>query len=302
MSSIVTPFQIFVSVFHSVFDFFCLYSYNHSCAGERLEDWIAILLQSASTRVLVNGCLTEEIQHCRGLRQGDPLSPLLFVLVMDVLAKLVEYADRHGLLTQLGRQPLTHRISLYADDIALFICPTAADVDATKKILLAFGQAAGLHANLNKSSITPIQCHDIDSIALAGLLGCKHAHFPCTYVGMPLSDKRLCKGDYQPALDKLASKAKGWKRGHFSLDARMILVKHVLSAMVVFQMIAIEAPIWLTKAADKIRRGFLWAKEDVAAGGKCLANRKTVCRPLELGGLGVPDLQARGLALRMRWL
>ena len=179
---------------------------------------------------------------------------------------------------------------------------TAADVEATKRILFNFGQAAGLHANLNKSSIMPIQCQDVDTVALADMLGCKHAQFPCTYLGMPLSDKRLCKGDFQPALDKLAGKAKGWKRGHFSLDARLILVKHVLSAMVVFQMIAIEAPIWLTKAADKIRRGFLWAKEDVATGGRCLVNWKAVCRPLELGGLGLPDLQARGLALRVRWL
>jgi hypothetical protein len=55
------------------------------------------------------------------------------------------------------------------------------------------------------------------------------------------------------------------------------------SAMMVFQMIALAAPVWLTKAADKIRRGFLWAQDEVAPGGKCLVNWNAICRPTTLG-------------------
>jgi hypothetical protein len=81
--------------------------------------------------------------------------------------------------------------------------------------------------------------------------------FPCTYLGLPLSDKRLHKEDLQPVVDKLAAKVKGWNKGQCSMDARLLLVKHVLSAMHIYQLLVLDPPIWLTTAIDKMRRGFL---------------------------------------------
>jgi hypothetical protein len=95
---------------------------------------------------------------------------------------------------------------------------------------------------------------------------------------MPLSDRRLRKCDLQHALDKLRGKAKEWIHGAFSIDARMILVKHILAAMPLF-MLALAPPVWLTKAMDRIGRGFFWAKDEIALGGKCLVKWKLVCRP-----------------------
>jgi hypothetical protein len=57
---------------------------------------------------------------------------------------------------------------------------------------------------------------------------------------------------------------RGWIRSFFSIDARLVLVKHVLEAMPVFKMSAITVPIWLSKAMDKTGRLFLWAEGDVA--------------------------------------
>jgi hypothetical protein len=78
------------------------------------------------------------------------------------------------------------------------------------------------------------------------------------------------KDDLQPAIYKLASKVKGWNKGNFSIDARLLLVRHVLSAMHIYQLLVIDPPVWLTKAIDKLRRGFLWDNDELAAGGKCL--------------------------------
>ena len=133
-------------------------------------------------------------------------------------------------------------------------------------------------------------------------LGCEIKPFPCTYLGMPLSDSKLRKVDYQPALDKLCSKLKGWIRIHFSMDGRILLVKHVLSAMVVFQMMVIEMPAWLRKRIDGLRRGVLWEGKEFAVGGKCLVSWRIICRPIKFGGLGMTDLSAQSTALRMRWL
>jgi hypothetical protein len=60
---------------------------------------------------------------------------------------------------------------------------------------------------------------------------------------MPLSDRKLRRSDLQLIIDKLASKVKGWNKGNFSLDARLLLVRHVLSAMNIFQLMVIDPPV-----------------------------------------------------------
>lgn len=75
-------------------------------------DIISGLLSSSSTQVLLNGSPGERIVHRRGLRQGDPLSPMLFILVMDVLCHMVKLASDEELLLPLARRSLQHGISL----------------------------------------------------------------------------------------------------------------------------------------------------------------------------------------------
>ncbi|KAM0929262.1 hypothetical protein ACQ4PT_001755 [Festuca glaucescens] len=80
--------------------------------GPRWLRWLVALLCSASTQVLVNGSVGPDFFHGRGLRQGDPLAPLLFVLVMDVLATMFRVAERAGVLVDLAADGLKHRVSL----------------------------------------------------------------------------------------------------------------------------------------------------------------------------------------------
>jgi len=263
---------------------------------------LSILLQTSSTQILVNGELSEKLLHRRGLRQGDPLSPLLFVLVMDCLARLFSRAHDSGLLQPLGNQQLTYRTSLYADDVMIFLKPAEADLLAAHRVLSLFGEATGLHPNFNKSSLIPIRCEELNINTLLPILDCPLGSFPCKYLGMPLSDSRLKRDDYQPIIDSLISKFSGWKIGWIAIAGRLVLVRVVLSAIPTFQMLAIAHPKWLDKIINRIRRSFLWVGECTATGSKCLVRWSSVCRPTENGGLGIHDLAIHGHALRMRWL
>jgi hypothetical protein len=89
----------------------------------RWIDWVATILYTSSSRVTINGVPNPPIRHGRGLRQGDPLSPLLFVLAIDLLQKILKIAAESGALSKLGNCLSILRISLYADDAALFVKP-----------------------------------------------------------------------------------------------------------------------------------------------------------------------------------
>ena len=107
--------------------------------SRKWRDWIAVLLGTASSKVLVNGKPTRVIKHARGLRQGDPLSPLLFILAID---------PQKGLLNPILPKAAKLRCSLYADDASIFAYPSASELERLYKILTFFGNCSGLKINI----------------------------------------------------------------------------------------------------------------------------------------------------------
>jgi hypothetical protein len=107
--------------------------------------------------VLVNGFAGAAFRHGRGLRQGDPLSPLLFVLVMDVLAAMFHAAEQAGVPAEISSLGLKHRVSLYADDIVVFARPLENELVVVREVLACFAAASGLAVNFAKSSVAPIR-------------------------------------------------------------------------------------------------------------------------------------------------
>ncbi|XP_073367720.1 uncharacterized protein [Aegilops tauschii subsp. strangulata] len=90
--------------------------------------WICGLLATSSTKIAVNGIPGERIFNCQGLCQGSPLSPMLFILCMEPLHRLLELATTAGLLSPLARTGLRHRVSMYADDVMVFLKPMERDL------------------------------------------------------------------------------------------------------------------------------------------------------------------------------
>jgi hypothetical protein len=107
--------------------------------GRIWRDIIAGLLTTSSTQVLLNGMPGNFIHHQRGLRQGDLLSPMLFIIVMDMLNHLITKDAEMGLFQPLSSRTIQHRVSLYADDVVLFLRPSQSDINLTMEILHLFG-------------------------------------------------------------------------------------------------------------------------------------------------------------------
>jgi hypothetical protein len=288
--------------FDSVSWAFLLEVLTHLGFGNKWRNLISNLLATSSTQILLNGFLGEQIRHRRGLRQGDPLSPMLFVLVMDVLSSLFKVAEEKELLSSLESAIVKSRLSLYADDVVLFVKPREEELNCVKLILDCFGEASGLVANLHKSCAIPIRCEEELLHEGCNILQCTPSSFPCTYLGLPISDKKLSRNILMNWVDKIADRLPNWKARLLNLAGRTALVRFVLSAIPVYLFLAMNVPKWVINKIDKIRKGFVWRGRKEINGGSCLVAWDSVTRPLKYGGLGIPNLQHMCWALQTKWL
>jgi hypothetical protein len=122
--------------------------------------------------VLVNGSPGKKIVHARGLRQGDPLSPQLFVLSMEVVTLIFSKAVDYGLLSPIGNCTKLQRLSIFADDVVLFVKPTLGDLVTVRELLKLFGGATGLRVNYRKTAATLIRGEEHHRGLVEGVLAC----------------------------------------------------------------------------------------------------------------------------------
>jgi hypothetical protein len=125
--------------------------------GIRWLAWISMILSTASSSILLNGIPGPKIWHARGLQQGDALSPMLFFFVMEDLNLLLIKAEESEMLSYFPNGvELPQRMSIYADDVIIFLKASMSDAVAIKLLVDIFGEASGLKCNMRKSSISPV--------------------------------------------------------------------------------------------------------------------------------------------------
>lgn len=237
-----------------------------------------------------------------GVRQGDSLSPMLFVIAMYVLHRLFTKAARDGVLRKMKPPEIKFQCSLYADDVILFNRPSVQEVTVVKEIMEIFSDASGLRTNLAKCSITPTYGAEDTLNQIVAVLGCQVQPFPIRYLELPLSTKKIPKAHYQAVVEVVARKMPPCHGALMARSGRLVWIKSVLRSVPIYAMITENLPPWAQKEIDSITRKFFWAGSNASVQGKCMVSWLAVCRPTELGGLGISDLKLAGFALQTKWL
>ncbi|KAK1685871.1 hypothetical protein QYE76_046719 [Lolium multiflorum] len=231
--------------------------------------WIKMLNHTSQMTVLLNGVPGRWIQCRRGLRQGDPLSPFLFNIIVDVLQQMLLHASREGLLQHPLVDDLTCPVLQYADDTLIIIRAIPEHVANLKRILDEFSAATGLTINFHRSTFVPIKTDPDTALTIATTFGCAISSFPQTYLGLPLSIYKMRFADFAPIIHKSDMRLSGWRGRCLPIGGRLILVNSVLTAMLAHAMSAGLLPAGVIEAIDKRRRAFLWTGEETCNGGSC---------------------------------
>jgi hypothetical protein len=130
------------------------------------------------------------------------------------LQRVVELATMDGAISPLRGRCAKLRLSLYADDAVIFPNPIKNDIQTLFAILENFGEATGLHLNLEKVYGGPIRCTDLDLNSVLEAFPGQRVGFPITYLGLPLTLGRLKVVHFQRVLDKTRERLAGWQDGY----------------------------------------------------------------------------------------
>ncbi|XP_065627152.1 uncharacterized protein LOC112033876 isoform X2 [Quercus suber] len=273
--------------------------------GDRWRRWLKTCVSTVRFSILVNGFSVGFFGSSRGLRQGDPLSPLLFLLIMEVLSSILKKTEEGGFIQGFHVGPINSigicvSHILFADDAILFCDASREQVLSIRLVLTCFQAFTRLKVNVQKSEIVSIgEVRNIQS--LANILQRRVGSLPMIYLGMPFGTSYKTPSIWNPILERMEKKLSGWKRLYLSTGGRLSLLKSTLSSLPTYYFSLFTIPKAVTIRLERIQRNFLWGSTVECFKYPLVAWEK-VCLPRELGGLGIWKLAHFNQALLGKWL
>ena len=276
---------------------------KHMGFDDKWRFWTQKILGSGSFAILLNGVPGKQFQCKRGVRQGDPLSPLLFVMAADLLQCIVNKAHLEGLfeLPIPAYEGAGYPIVQYADDTILVMKASKRELFILKGLLESFSQSTGLRVNYGKSCMVPLNTTNDKAQLLAGVFGCKLESLPFTYLGLPMGTTKPRVEHYGPIMNR--TKRRLSVVSNFLTHAeRLELVNSIMSSLPTYAMCTLQVPVVVLEYIDRARRHCLWRGSESNAKMKPLVAWKKCCKPKKKGGLGIINLRSQNYALLMKHL
>ncbi|XP_057452728.1 uncharacterized protein LOC130744569 [Lotus japonicus] len=270
--------------------------------GEKWISWMQVCVSTASLAVLVNGSPSDFFNIQKGLRQGDPLSPLLFNIVANgmscMLNQLLEGDAPCGVELAPGFR-INHL--QFADDSLLFSDCDELQFQSLAMAIEAYLYSSWLKVNFNKSAVYGVNANSSMVQQAATWWNFKIGTLPFIYLGSPLGGNPRRLSFWNPVLENMTAKLGLWSSRFLTLSGRLVLIKSVLNAIPLYYMALYKAPKGIIQRIERIMRRFLW-------GGPSGENKimwiawEDLCKGTRFGGLGVGFLEWKNKAMLLKWV
>ncbi|GJS10251.1 RNA-directed DNA polymerase, eukaryota [Tanacetum coccineum] len=258
--------------------------------GTKWRGWIQGCLSSAMGSILVNGSPTSEFKFHKGLKQGDPLSPFLFILVMESLHLSFNNVLNAGLFKGIRiNSSLTLSHLFYADDAVFIGKWDKANFTDIVQVLKCFFLASGLKINIHKSKLMGIGIAQEEVSVAANLIGCTTFTTPFNYLGVKVGTAISRSCSWEDVLSKISARLSKWKIKTLSIGGRLTLIKSVLTSLPLYHMSIYKVPKGVLNRMEAIRWRFFYGQDNnekklsMIGWQKILASKKK-------GGLGVSTI------------
>lgn len=198
--------------------------------------------------------------------------------------------------------PITHL--QFADDTVIFLDGTLESAKGIKRILQSFQLLSGLKINFVKSSIFSSTRFGVELTEIAKELNCSIGSWPMSYLGMPIGFSSRRRVFWMPLVKKMRDKMAKWKAYSLNQAGRITLVKSVIDSVPVYWMSLHQMPKSVSNQIERIRRDFIWGRRDgnnVDSRKLHLTSSDKICKPKNLGGLGLVPVRIRNFSLLGKW-
>ncbi|WVZ51479.1 hypothetical protein U9M48_002624, partial [Paspalum notatum var. saurae] len=257
----------------------------------------------ATVAINVNGQNGSYFQTRKGLRQGDPLSPILFNIVVDMLSIIINRAKVEGKVNGVIPHLVEDGLSIlqYADDTVIFLDHNLEKAKNMKVLLCVFEKLSGLKINFSKSEIFCFgQAKECEN-AYSKLFGCRSGSFPFRYLGLLMHYRKLRNSGRKHIEERFKKCLIGWKGKLLSVGGRLVLINSVLSSLPMFMLSFFAIPKGVLRKLDYFRSRF-FRQNDQHKKKFHLIKWDHIRQPKEQGGLGIIDLKVQNKCLLSKWL
>ncbi|XP_010419047.1 PREDICTED: uncharacterized protein LOC104704705 [Camelina sativa] len=267
-------------------------------------NWIRACVCSPAFMISLNGVTTGYFKGKTGLCQDDPLSPILFVVVMNVLSAMLNKAAENGHFQyHPGCEDVKLTHLFFADDLLIFLEGSMDSLRGVMTILETFEKLSGLGMNIVKTSMFCSELSDDTLDQISSTFNLTPSPLPIRYLGLPLCSRKLSVKDCDPLLSKIRMKMNSWTHMFLSLDGRLILLSTVISGIINFWTSAFFLPKQVIKKINSLCSSFLWhGKIHVSTGAK--VSWFDICFPKVEGGLGLRQIESlnEACAMKLIWM